>query len=268
MRPHIVFLFVLALGCGQKAPPPMSLTNQLTTTRAQSVRGIANYQPKPPIDVNDLAVDVVSVLKRLPFVASVERTGPVMPTHRIIHLRDFHFVPEELAKLDGGEPFDSQNLRVEIVQVEQDAVLRCLARHHGLQRVLIEGYTPEGEQLMAVRVDTLQAMARVELTATKEELDEIRKLRLELGAAVGLVAEGELKEVLPLDRQKELDEARPIRGGKVVIDAAKNEARERAMVEMAKAHGPVSVIVLGGKHRLESPGVEVIRVTTMGYPGE
>jgi hypothetical protein len=111
-------------------------------------------------------------------------------------------------------------------------------------------------------------MAKVEPTATKEGRDLIRQLRLEMGAAVCLVAEGELKDVLPLENQKRLDEARPVRGGKVVVDAAANAAREKAMIKLVKAHGPAAVIVLGGKHQLAAPDVEVIRVTTIGYPGE
>jgi hypothetical protein len=262
MRPRVVLLLILAPGCGQQAPP-LSPENQLTRAQAKAVVAVKNYRPKVPIDVKDLAADVVPMLKQLPFVARVERTGPAKPTSRIIHLRDWQVVPEELAKVDGGEPFERQNLRVEVVQTEHAAILRCLARHHGLRSVHIEGYAPEGKALMAARIETLQDMAKVEPTATKEE----RELRLEMGAAVCLVAEGELEEVLPLENQKRLDEARPVRDGKVV-DAAKNEAREKAMIELAKTHGPTAVIVLGGKHQLAAPGVEVIRVTTMGYPGE
>jgi hypothetical protein len=267
MRHQAVFLFVLAIGCGRQAPP-LSPENQLTRAQAKAVVAVKNYRPKVPIDVKDLAADVVPMLKQLPFVSRVERTGPANPTHRIIHLRDWHFVPEELAKVDGGEPFERQNLRVEIVQTEHAAILRCLARHHGLRSVHVEGYAPEMQALMAARIETLRDVEKVELSATKEERELIRQLRLEMGAAVCLVAEGDLEEVLPLENQKRLDEARPVRGGKVVVDAAKNAAREKAMIEVVKAHGPAAVIVLGGKHKLAAPDVEVIRVTTMGYPGE
>jgi hypothetical protein len=43
------------------------------------------------------------------------------------------------AKLDTGEPFERQNLHVEIVQTEHAAILRCLARHHSVRSVHVEG---------------------------------------------------------------------------------------------------------------------------------
>jgi hypothetical protein len=272
MRPRVsLLLFVLVAGCGRTGQPPEviePIEARLARTKAQAESAVENYRPASPIDVNDIAADVVPILKRLPFVTNVERSGPAKPTHRIIHLRDWHFVPEDFAKLDSGEPFERQNLRVELVQTEHAAILRCLARHPGLRSVLIEGYTPEMQALMPVRIETLRNMAKIEPKATKEEREEIRLLRLEMGAAACLVASGELTEVLPLDRQKELGEARPVRDGKVIEDPAKYAAREKVMIEMTKAHGPTAVIALGGKHRLEAPGVEVIRVTTAGYPGD
>ncbi len=53
-------------------------------------------------------------------------------------------------------------------------------------------------------------MAQVEPKSDREERDEIRNTRIEIGAAVQLLATGELKAVLPLDREKELDAANPV----------------------------------------------------------
>jgi hypothetical protein len=192
MRSHVALLLVLLLGCGRTAPAE-SLEDQLTRTKFKAPAAVELYKPKIPFNVNDLAVDVVPRLKQLPFVSRVERTGPAKPTSRIIHLRDWHFVPEELAKLD-SDPFERQHLRVEIVQTEHAAILRCLARHHGLRSVHVEGYTPEMQALMAARIETLRDVEKVELSATKEERELIRQLRLELGAAVCLVAEGDLEK--------------------------------------------------------------------------
>ena len=65
------------------------------------------------------------------------------PARRLIHLRDWHYVAPELHALDvrhaAGKPLDDAEvgllyrqhlLEVELVQCEQEALLRCLAKHH------------------------------------------------------------------------------------------------------------------------------------------
>jgi hypothetical protein len=177
-------------------------------------------------------------------------------------------------------------LEVELVQLEQAALLRCLARRHGLRRVLIEGLTPDGVEALRARVEAARGMLarRPELLHQQEDVrgllarleaegkgDADRHARaaavekeiaallaqperelLELGAPARLLAGGELAEVLPLDDTRLLAEARPVGAdGKVRADAAKGEAREAAIVA-ALRHGPIAVIVLGGGHDLSA----------------
>src|SRR5262245_66447880 len=91
-----------------------------------------------------------ALLRQLPGVAHVELAVAVArPSQRIIHLRDWHYVPRDLSALDlrqahGRELTEAEIdalheellLQVELVQLEQAALLRCLARHHGLRRIL------------------------------------------------------------------------------------------------------------------------------------
>jgi hypothetical protein len=49
-------------------------------------------------------------------------------------------------------------LEVELVQIEQVAILRCLVKHHGLRRVLTEGLTPQGMANFKEMVTALRDM--------------------------------------------------------------------------------------------------------------
>jgi hypothetical protein len=127
---------------------------------ARSADPAGAYVPRVAGSIADPATRAVELLKQLPGVARVEVlvTG-ANPSRRIIHFRDYHFVPQELyaADLAGaggpGRPLyrDELELRhrelelqTELVAIEQAGALRCLARHHGLKRVLCEGLTLDG----------------------------------------------------------------------------------------------------------------------------
>ncbi|HLW65885.1 MAG TPA: hypothetical protein VKS79_11235 [Gemmataceae bacterium] len=73
---------------------------------------------------------------------------------RIIHLQDWHFVPKELLAIDLTDAYgrsltpdeidllyEQHLLEVELVQLEQMAVLRCLIQHHGLKKLFSEGFS-------------------------------------------------------------------------------------------------------------------------------
>jgi hypothetical protein len=176
-----------------------------------------------------------------------------------------------LADAFGRPPTDDEadlyhrelSAQVELVTIEQDAILHALMRRHGLQRVLVEGLTAEGLQ------DFRDVMGR--LRTTDRELAALRKQRVGLkvkdGAIDRDIAEllkshrqqllpygvaGQLAldlaaEVLPLDDQRALEAAKPIRP-----EPAKLEARHEAQVRAALASGPVVVIVLGASHDLSA----------------
>lgn len=96
---------------------------------------------------------MADTLHGLPGVHRVEiGVAVTKPTGRIIHLRDWHYVPRDLYALDlrasarglTDDEIDRRYreflLEVELVQLEQMALLRCLIRHHGLKRSSPKGF--------------------------------------------------------------------------------------------------------------------------------
>jgi hypothetical protein len=108
----------------------------------------ATYRPSRPVrtrkagGINDLAAPLVSILRGLPGVVRVDATpARSKPHRRLVHVLDFHFVDMDLLAKDGRTDWEAFLLEVEAVQLDQAAALECLARHHGLKRVLVEGLT-------------------------------------------------------------------------------------------------------------------------------
>src|SRR5207237_8197492 len=102
------------------------------------------------------------------------------PARRIVHLRDYHFVSKELYALDmrqahgrelTAEEIDQIHhellLEVELVQLEQMAVLRCLIKHHGLKNVFSEGFSPDELKAYRERIAVLRSME-------KEQIPQLR----------------------------------------------------------------------------------------------
>jgi len=196
----------------------------------------------------------------------------------------------ELTEAEIDALHEEHLLQVELVQLEQAALLRCLAKHHGLRRLLAEGMTAEDVPLYPKRIaelcETELCEAGKHLPAIHEQLAEVRPLLasmsaagreqtqryakakaverellgllqqhrldvLRFGAVGRLFAAGEVEGVLPLDDAQLLDAARPITAkGNVKGDPEKIRAREDAQVQAALKSGPVAVIVLGGAHDL------------------
>src|SRR5262249_12512308 len=157
---------------------------------------------------------------------------------------------------------------VELVQLGQAALLRCLARHHGLRRTLAGGMTAKDVPLYPGRIAELREVGE-QLPALHRRLAEVRQLVaggsaggregterygkaqasgggrlgllqehrrdvLRFGAAGRLLAAGEIQAVLPLDDAELLDAARPVTpAGEVKADAGKVRAREEAQVRAA-----------------------------------
>jgi hypothetical protein len=116
------------------------------------------YIPEATGSVADLATAAAALLRQLPGVLDVEAlvTCP-KPTPRIIYLRDLHWVAKAdfgvevgatLGRPVAGEELDLPHeelfLQSELVQAEHLALLRCLANHHGLRRLLGECLTVQG----------------------------------------------------------------------------------------------------------------------------
>jgi hypothetical protein len=131
-------------------------------------------------------------LRKLPGVEKVETVGPKRAA-RIIHVLNWHFVPEELFALDvqhesGGKLskdevsklYDQHLKDVDVLQREQMQLLRALIRDHGLKTVFVEGVTDTSILLFEARVAAFREL-RKEL---KEPLPKkAQQLLLELGAA-------------------------------------------------------------------------------------
>jgi hypothetical protein len=109
----------------------------------------SRYAPTTPGRIGELTTPAADLLRGLPFVARVDvALRARRPTCRIIQLRDYHFVPRDLFNMEvlalmsrtltpeeAGLLYQEHLLQVELVQVQQTALLRFLAKHHGLKTV-------------------------------------------------------------------------------------------------------------------------------------
>lgn len=271
------------------------------------------YVPKIRGQLDDPLAPVPGILRQLPGVVKVEIIGPKKPKQRIVHVLDCHFVPFELYKIDLKDQskgrltdqeikasYEGHLLETELVQLEQMTLLRCLAKHHGLKRILAEGITHQTAFILDVKIGAVAEMQkempkvhakRLEVqkvlkSAKKDSASHKHALKvnsvidrllaihqksvLEIGAGGRLLLSGDLKEVLPLDDEKLLDAAKPITpDGKIHFDSKKIKARQDAIVKNALEERPVAVIFLGGSHdlrdnvqRLSKGKCQYIRVTT------
>jgi hypothetical protein len=187
----------------------------------------AKVMPEP-----DLRTPAVEVLRQLPGVAEVEVLVPAaQPTHRIIHLRDYHFVPRDLFALDVrqaagklavDELYRQHLLDVEQVAVEQATILRSLVKHHRLRRVLAEGLTAEGlpayQEVIAAFRDTEERLALL-----KKERAQVRREAPDLDRGIDEVVRAHHQELLKYGAAGELAVAGDIEVG----FAPQSEARDR-----------------------------------------
>jgi hypothetical protein len=267
--------------------------------KAAAEDAVKRYTPTIPRKIDDPSTPAADLLRGRPFVAATDvALRARRPAYRIIQVCDWHFVDPELFRLEmlatlrrtltaeeGELMYQEHLLQVELVQVQQTALLRCLAKHHGLKTVHIERLTAEGVpefktrvaalkeadphqdelrgQLVEVR-DLLKQMADAgnagserytkAQTIEREVADLLEHHRLELlelGAVARLLVSGELQQVSPLDDAKLLDAAKPrLHNGQVVPDPAAKAKRQGAMAKALLKTGPVVVAVVGGSHDL------------------
>jgi len=70
-------------------------------TREAAARAVDSYCPTMKDSLDDLGTPVPDLLCRLPEIAKVSIHKPVdRPTHRIVHLTDWHFLPKDLFAAD------------------------------------------------------------------------------------------------------------------------------------------------------------------------
>jgi hypothetical protein len=275
------------------------LKERIDQEKAAAEDAVSPYAPTTPGRIDELTTPAADLLRGLPFVARVDVVLRARrPTCRIIQLRDYHFVPRDLFNLEvlalmsrtlAPEEADllylEHLLSVELEQIQQTALLRCLAKHHGLKTIHIERLTAEGVPEFNTRIAALkeaephqaelhrrladvQALLKQMADSGKEDTERYAKAkeiekevmglleqhRLELvvlGAVARLLVTGELRQVLPLDDAKLLDAAKPrLHNGQVVPDPAAKGKRQDAMAQTLLKAGPVAVAVLGGSHDL------------------
>lgn len=246
-------------------------------------------QPGPnTAALHDLTSNPLHLLHQAPFVAGVKRHGPdAQPTHRIVHIADWHFVGRDDYAADlrslSDEPILDEDIdrrfaelldEVERVQKQQMAFLSWLIKHHKLKRVHIEGLAEQDQFIIEAKIRTLQNVGKTiaELrqensdllsgkepdAESKEIIDGIRQVEekyrrdvLQLGAAGRMVLSGELEGVLPLEDQQAHQAANPVaEDGTVTLDQKLIEARRDGQVRLLLDSGPFAVIVLGGAHDL------------------
>ena len=236
----------------------------------------------------DLSAGAVPLLRQLPNVVKVERHGPAtLPTHRIIHIADWHFVPKDDFAADlrsqSSEPISDEAIdrqyaehldEVEAIQSEQIEFLRTLIQKHGLKRIHIEGLAEKEEFIFDAKVSALRkvGLELVELRNEKKQFlalgdpdDDTRKIidgieeieaqhrsdLLHLGAAGRLLLSGEIEAVLPLENAAAHAASNPVSDdGSVALDQEKIEAREDAQARLLLDGEPVAIIILGGAHDL------------------
>ena len=223
--------------------------------------------------LDDLQSDAVYLLEESDGVERVERlvgTAPSRRRHRIIHIADLHTATiDELAvdlrDQDPDVTYDQIEAEHQAVmtaarrvQRGQRALIRWLAKYHGVDRVYVEGLTN----------GNLSAYMRLVSVFRNGGADRVPP---QLGAVAQALAAGELKDVAPAEDEAAYKHADPFAGDRVAFEGAANDAREAAIVRRLVARGPLSVVVLGGAHDLsrhvEALGdCEYLRVFVEGWP--
>ena len=240
-----------------------------------------------PLRLDDLNHSIEGLLRGLPGVADVEVYRVIKPTHRIIHLRDWHYISKELFAIDHrdealtDEELDQQYheflKQVDSVQLEQMTLLRTLIQQHGLKRLFCEGLTSTDIPNYREKISVLKDMEANQIARLKKQLNEVRELLaekpdpdtqvmeekilellygfywrvVEMGASGRLLVSGEIEEILPMEDEDILDAANPVTAeGQVQFDAEKVKARRDAVVKNVLKARPFGLMILGGDHDL------------------
>jgi hypothetical protein len=166
------------------------LQKLLAEQEEESAQAVTLYQPKIKGRIDDLGIQVAGILRQLPGVVQVTvAVSADEPTCRIVHLRDWHFVPKDLHAIDlknandrelTAEEIDQLHqellLEIEAVQHEQMALLRCLIKHHGLKRLYCEGLTAKDLPNYKEKVAVLRDMEKIQISQLRAQLADVREL--------------------------------------------------------------------------------------------
>lgn len=205
-------------------------------------------------------------LRALPDVAAVDVRAADSPTHRVIHILDWHYVPAKRFKIDTPDgDYDAFLADVESLQDQQRATIKAI----DCKSVFLEGLTATNLPHYSERIERLKKMPPAK--GDDDLAIFFRMIRredtLQLGAPGAMLIAGELAAVLPAEDPELHSAADPIKDGKLEFDAAANKAREDAIAKLVTSQA-ASVIVLGGEHDLTdnlAASVEYVRVTLKAY---
>src|SRR5688500_9539702 len=99
-----------------------------------------------------LAWPTPNELKALPDVVAVQVRGAEEPTHRVIHILDWHYIPEKRFRIDTPDgDYDAFLKGVEALQTQQRAIIKAI----GVKEVFLEGLTAKSADHYHQRIDTL-----------------------------------------------------------------------------------------------------------------
>lgn len=186
----------------------------------------------------------LKTLKSLPHVQSVKVTPAKTKRKRqILHILDYHFVDEkthgidirDAAKQKGVTLTDAEVAadwelflsEVKAVQAEQMALLRSLAKSHGLKAIHMESVTVEGIEgfrRLVGHIWDYKPRGNRRLDLLLNEMHEHDTLLI--GAPGRLMMTGEI-EVLPIEDQKLYEAANPVKNSMVKFDEATNRFAEQ-----------------------------------------
>lgn len=207
-------------GNSRTATPPLAaienripaLKKRLAEREKEIGQAVAAYSPKANFRIDDLSVPAAETLRGLPSVVQVEVLVKAdKPTGRIIHLRDWHYVPKDLYALDmrqaHGRELSQQELdqlhqelllEAEVVQLEQMALLRCLSKHYRLKRVFSEGFSPNELEAYREKIAVLKAMENDQIPKLRQQLEDVRSLIDTLNGEAKEKAQGIERELVAL----------------------------------------------------------------------
>jgi hypothetical protein len=218
-------------------------------------------------------------LENLPQVAHVSvRLECEQPTHRILHIKDWHFVARDVFAADLRDQskgpisaeqidaaYDQLLIEVEKVQAEQIEIVRRLTQAKIARAIFIEGLSQQEKPFFDLIVRSLRRQHAT--------LDTHRSQLLRIGAAGRLGLTEEISHVRPLEADGFRDRFNPVdEDGNVTFDNRLIENREDTHVEALLKHDGLSIVILGGQHdltdnlqRLRRQPCQYIQVETKAY---
>jgi len=205
---------------------------------------------------------IVLELRAMPEAARVEYSGEADADLTVVHLCDWNYVPRALCELEGISFDDVCNVAA-AVQKSELAIARQLIKAHGIKAVYSEGLSEQTRPAFQLRLDALKDLPP---PIAAEDADTVKHLTLEVGTPGRLWLAGDIGHVLPLEDEKALQDAKPVRNSVIVFDEAKVNARRKAMVAQLPRYG-LALIVLGSSHDLGPhlrEGTLYVKVTPRG----